>query len=73
MNLTDEELEEIEKIQTSEEWKALCLAVKGRRNGQYPPDWYPKVLASGLADRVLARFGEDAQIRIVIPAKMGEK
>lgn len=54
--ITDEELAKIEKVQTKNEWTAVCDEIKRSRNGQYPPDWWEKVKLSGLLDRVTIRF-----------------
>lgn len=65
MNITDEELKMLEKCQSEDDWNDACTEVKRPRNGQYPSDWYPKVLASGLMQRVAARFGGSDQIKII--------
>jgi Flp pilus assembly protein TadB len=49
--LTAEEMVALESTESEEEWNAVCDAVKGARYGQYPYDWYDKVLRSGLAAR----------------------
>jgi hypothetical protein len=64
MLLTDEELKTLESANTADEWNDACLNVKRARNGQYPPDWYPRVIMGG----VLANFGKrsnvDTEIKI---------
>lgn len=46
--ITPEELQELELTTNADEWNAACDKIKAARGGQYPPDWYAKVLASGL-------------------------
>ncbi len=64
MNITDEELQEIETIQTAEAWVAFCDKFKAARGGAYPPDWWQKVKLSGLMDRTFARFGATTEIKV---------
>lgn len=47
MNLTDEEYEKLTTTTSEEEWTATCDEVKAARNGQYPPDWWPRMMLSG--------------------------
>jgi hypothetical protein len=52
--LTQTELWLLEDSTTEQEWDAACDAIKAARRypgttvGRYPPDWYEKVIASGL-------------------------
>lgn len=48
-NLTDDELNKLSTSNSEQEWNKVCDEVKDARSGGYPPDWYQKVLASGLA------------------------
>lgn len=52
MNLTSEELSKLENASTGDAWDAIVDEILAARGGEYPPDWYAKVLASGLADRM---------------------
>ncbi len=56
MNLTEQEIQDLEKSSTVEEWNAACDRVKAARNGVYPEDSYVRVLASGIAARAQIRF-----------------
>jgi hypothetical protein len=56
MNLTDEELQNLKDTKSEQEWNNTCDEVKRARGGQYPPDWYAKVLATGLAHEVQANW-----------------
>lgn len=48
-NLTEQELTKLKATKNETEWTTICDKVKATRNGQYPQDWFVKVLASGLA------------------------
>lgn len=50
--LTDAELEALSASKSEEEWNKICDDVKRARGGGYPPDWYQRVLASGLATKM---------------------
>lgn len=63
--ITQEELDALEACQTADEWNDLCSIIKGLREKSYPPDWWEKVMVSGLADRVFKRWEGDTQLRIV--------
>ena len=56
MNLTDAELAKLKASKNETEWNATCDEVKAARGGQYPPDWYQKVLASGVAGTVQSKW-----------------
>jgi len=64
MDLTKEEMAAVEKVETAEQWKAFTEAVKDARGGRYPDDWYRMILQSGLADRILARFGASSELKV---------
>jgi hypothetical protein len=70
-DLSQEELDRLTACRSHLEWQRACGAVKKVRGGVYPGDWYARVLKSGLADRVLAGFGQDTHIRIEIMGKDG--
>ncbi len=57
-NLTQDEINQLEVVQTEDEWNAACKTIKKTHGDRYPDDWFAKVLQSGLSNRVLARFGE---------------
>lgn len=50
-NLTKQELAQLKAATSSEEWNSIC-----DRGGEYPPDWYSKVILSGLISQALAKF-----------------
>jgi len=45
--LTDAELARLRACKTSREWGAVCDEIRRVRGGEYPPDWYEKMLATG--------------------------
>lgn len=54
--MTEAELAPLEAARTEEAWNQACDAVKEVRGGQWPSDWYAKVVQSGLAGRASALF-----------------
>jgi hypothetical protein len=52
MILQDDELDSMKAASSEQEWNSACDAVKGRRHGEYPPDWYERVILSGLLANV---------------------
>ena len=73
MNITDQELEMLSNCLSEEEWGRACDQIKKVRGGQYPPDWWARVKQSGLLTRVLARFGQDDGIHLIIPLVGGSQ
>jgi len=47
-NLTDEEIQLLLNTKSETEWNATCDKVKHARGGQYPHDWFMRVVVSGL-------------------------
>ena len=47
-NLTGEERETLLGSNNEAEWNATCDKIKAARDGQYPPDWYVEVIATGM-------------------------
>lgn len=56
MNITAEELARLENACDRYAWNAACDAIKATRRGKYPPDWFTKVILSGMMDRVRATW-----------------
>lgn len=56
MPLTKDELDLLKSTRTEAERDSACDMIKGDRGGEYPPDWYARVLASGLALRKGQQF-----------------
>lgn len=65
MNLTDEEYAALNLVTTEASWFEVCAMVKERRGGEYPNDWYLRVIASGLLVKITARFGGSDAIGMV--------
>ena len=63
--ITKEELERLEACQTADEWADACDAVKDARDGNYPEDWWPKVKLSGMMDRILERWDETSELKLI--------
>jgi hypothetical protein len=56
MDITQEELTKLANTKSMQEWDNTCDEVKKARGGVYPPDWFPKVMMSGLAKRAQANW-----------------
>ncbi len=54
--LTKNEIERLNEAKTEHEWNDVCDAVKAARDGNYPRDWYSRVVRSGLLNRKAAEF-----------------
>lgn len=66
MEITDEELRRLESSKNDEEWNSICDDIKASRLGNYPSDWWVKVMVSGLANRVAANWGRPNAMTISI-------
>lgn len=64
-NITVEELQTLEGVQSMDEWNNVCEDIKKRRDGSFPPDWWVNVKMSGLMDRVMNRFGTTSEPKII--------
>lgn len=51
-NLTNDEITKLINTKSAKEWNAVCDLIKKSRGGTYPPDWWQKVIQSGLAATV---------------------
>jgi len=49
---------------SAEDWDNKCDLVKEAFGGGYPSFWYQTILASGVAKRTLAKFGETDELTI---------
>jgi hypothetical protein len=64
--LTASELAELESATDEHTWNAICDRVKTTHRG-YPPDWYSRVVQSGLLDRVAKGWSVDIMTRRHLP------
>ncbi len=55
--LTTEETAQLNAASTEDEWNDVCDAVKKARDGDYPPDWYAKVIVGGVMADFTQRAG----------------
>lgn len=46
--ILETELASLRATRSEQEWNRLCDTIKALRGGQYPDDWWPKVVLSGL-------------------------
>lgn len=56
MKITEDEISTLENAKTERDWNAACDAIKAARKGEYPTDWYARVMMSGVLSRAHARF-----------------
>lgn len=52
MNVTEQELKQLEVAKNDIEWNKVVDEIKARRGGTYPPDWYAKVINGDLQPQV---------------------
>lgn len=57
--ITTEEVERLKSTMTAEEWHRECDAIKAARTGEYPGDWYYRIVQSGIYIRAMARWRMD--------------
>ena len=62
--ITPEELKSLEACHDSADWSKACDAIKQARQGLYPDDWWAKVKQSGMMDRIMARWGQDSELKV---------
>lgn len=53
----------MESATSREDWDAKCDQVK-KACGGYPQFWFPLIVMSGLASRVMNSFSESAEIQV---------
>lgn len=64
--MSAEELAAVKGSKTEAQYVVAVDAVKGAHGGQYPDDWYAKMVLSGECRRIGAQWGDDAKIGVVI-------
>jgi hypothetical protein len=55
-NITEEEISDLKLCRSQEEWNDTCDKIKSDRDGEYPPDWFQRVMMSGVMSSVKARW-----------------
>lgn len=55
--LTPENMNTLNACQSDDDWNNTVAAIK-KEHGGYPSDWYEKMLATGLMDKIVGRFGK---------------
>ena len=56
MNITEKEIQSLREAATEEAWDQVCDEIKKVRGQEYPPDWYTKVIMSGLMQSVSSKW-----------------
>ena len=71
-NLTDDEARALDVASDANAWNFACRAVKLARGGEYPTDWFPRVVLSGFAAQKEEQFkgGPAPTLRIAPPIEM---
>ncbi len=54
----------MQQSKSEDEWNENCLKVKEAHGGSYPPFWFPLIIASGEAARIMASWGGSPEIRV---------
>lgn len=61
--LTEEELTSLREARSEQQWNSACDRIKGARQGQYPDDWFARVLMSGLLRRAQSTWKTESSDR----------
>lgn len=51
-NITDSEIANLKATRSSIEWNSVCDGIKTARGGEYPPDWWSRIMMTGLAAQI---------------------
>jgi len=63
MKITEQEIETLEKAMTENDWNNACDKIKGARGGQYPEDWWQRVVLNGMMDAFGRRSSVNTKIK----------
>ena len=66
MKITDEELSALKATRSEHDWNRTCAGLKAARSGAYPSDWWPVVMASGLAESIAKSWAVPGTTKITI-------
>lgn len=55
-NLTDDEFRRALDTSNPLEWNDFCDEVKAARGGEYPPDWFERMLVSGVMATIFKNY-----------------
>lgn len=56
--LTDDEILRLKNTRNVQEWNAACSDIKKARGGEYPEDWWYKIMSSGLFTQIKQNWGQ---------------
>jgi hypothetical protein len=65
-NITEAEITMLESCNNEREWDDACDAVKKARDGQYPSDWWVRVMKSGLATQLATKWNNPRAFDITV-------
>lgn len=54
--ITNDEIISLERCRSENDWNQACDRIKTSRGGQYPEDWWARVMLSGLMAHVVRSF-----------------
>lgn len=54
--LKGRELAKLKTAKTEKQWDRICAEIRKARNGRQPPDWWERVVASGVAREVASSW-----------------
>ena len=64
--ITDEEIGLLYHTRSSQDWSDTCKLIKSRRDGEYPPNWWPIVIQSGMADRIMKSWDNPSSATLTL-------
>ena len=56
MKMTDEQIQKLLNTKSEIEWNAVCDEIKQANDGNYPNDWYARVMLGGVAYQAQANW-----------------
>jgi len=63
--MTDAQVALMASSNSAADWQNNLEQVQKEHDGQYPDDWYAKIIESGLVRRVATKFGQTGDIAII--------
>ncbi len=55
--MTEEQIQQLLNTKSETEWNALCDEIKQANGGDYPHDWYVRVIIGGVINQAQANWG----------------
>ncbi len=64
--ISEEELSTLRNSSSPQEWNLACSKIKEARDGEYPHDWWDKVMLSGLSVVVDKRWVRNGVAELIL-------